>query len=78
MAFVEYHHAFDPSFKLAPPYNVALVQLEEGPCLITNIIVDDVSQVINEMPVLAEFEESQGDVTLLKFRPAEKAPAEKA
>ena len=35
---VVYHHAYHPAFKDRLPYNVALVELEEGPRLLTNIL----------------------------------------
>ena len=38
LSWVIYHHAYHPAFKERLPYNVALVQLEEGPRLLTNIL----------------------------------------
>ena len=38
LSWVIYHHAYHPAFKARLPYNVALVQLEEGPRLLTNIL----------------------------------------
>ncbi|MNK99519.1 hypothetical protein D3C87_1199160 [compost metagenome] len=37
-SWVVYHVAYHPAFKDRLPYNVAIVQLEEGPRLITNIL----------------------------------------
>jgi uncharacterized OB-fold protein len=68
VAFVEYHHSFDPAIKLPLPYNVALVRLEEGPTVITNIVGADFSELKNDMAVRAEFEELDKETTLLKFR----------
>lgn len=39
-SWVVYHVAFHPDFRERLPYNVALVELDEGPRLITNIIDD--------------------------------------
>lgn len=33
-----YHRAFDPAFTPALPYNVALVELDSGPRLISNVL----------------------------------------
>jgi uncharacterized OB-fold protein len=40
-SWVIYHVAFHPDFQARVPYNVALVQLDEGPQLITNIVADN-------------------------------------
>lgn len=39
-SWVVYHVAFHPDFRERLPYNVALVELDEGPRLITNIVDD--------------------------------------
>jgi len=38
VSWVVYHTAYHPAFKDKLPYNVAIVELEEGPRLITNIL----------------------------------------
>ena len=38
VSWVIYHHAYHEAFKDRLPYNVALVELDEGPRLITNIV----------------------------------------
>lgn len=38
VSWVVYHVAYHPSFKDRLPYNVAIVELKEGPRLITNIL----------------------------------------
>ena len=40
-SWVVYHSAFHDSFRERVPYNVALVELDEGPQLITNILADN-------------------------------------
>ena len=40
VSWVIYHIAYHPAFKDRVPYNVAVVELEEGPRLISNIIGD--------------------------------------
>lgn len=40
-SWVIYHVAFHPDFQARLPYNVALVELDEGPQLITNILADN-------------------------------------
>jgi uncharacterized OB-fold protein len=38
VSWVVFHTAFDEAFELRVPYNVAVVELDEGPRLITNIV----------------------------------------
>ena len=38
ISWVIYHHAYHAAFKEKLPYNVALVELDEGPRLVTNIV----------------------------------------
>jgi len=40
-SWVIYYVAFHPDFQARLPYNVALVELDEGPQLITNIVADN-------------------------------------
>jgi uncharacterized OB-fold protein len=40
-SWVVYHVAFHPDFRDRLPYNVALVELDEGPRMITNILADN-------------------------------------
>jgi uncharacterized OB-fold protein len=40
-SWVVYHVAFHPDFGDRLPYNVALVELDEGPHMITNILADN-------------------------------------
>lgn len=61
------HQRYHPGFQT--PYNVAIVELEEGPRITTNVIgvADDAIEV--DMPVMVDFERHD-DVALPKFRPA--------
>jgi uncharacterized OB-fold protein len=40
-SWVVYHTAFHESFRDRLPYNVALVELDEGPRMITNVVADN-------------------------------------
>jgi len=59
-----------PAFKPDVPYVVALVELEEGPRLMTNIVTADVESVRIGQKVTAVFEDVTEEVTLVKFAPA--------
>lgn len=52
------------------PYVYAVVELEEGPRLVTNIVGCPVEAVRVGLPVEAVFEDVTPEVTLVKFRPS--------
>jgi uncharacterized OB-fold protein len=72
-SYIVYHHAFDPAFADKLPYNVALVLLDEGPRLLTNIVGIDNAQISNGMRVTAQFDQVAEDSALLRFRPDDTA-----
>jgi len=64
-SWVVYHVAFHEAFRDRVPYNVALVELDEGPRMITNIVADN-AQLTAEARV--RFVASrEGDRTLARF-----------
>ena len=67
-SFGVYYHVFNASFQDDIPYNVALVELEEGPRLVTNIVGTDNEAIEMGMPVQVTFDDVTGEVTLVKFR----------
>lgn len=68
-SFVVFHRVYHTGFKDEVPYVVAMVELEEGPHLMSNIIDCDPHTVCCEMPVEVVFEDVSETVTLPKFRP---------
>ncbi|MCL1486184.1 MAG: Zn-ribbon domain-containing OB-fold protein [Marinobacter sp.] len=60
-----------PAFKEMAPYIVALVDLEEGPRLLTNIVTDDVSAIQIGQAVIVTFEDLEGGIALPLFQPKE-------
>lgn len=52
------------------PYIYAMIQLDEGPRMISNVIDCGVDDVQIDMPVTAVFDDVTDDVTLVKFKPA--------
>ena len=63
-----------PGFK--PPYVTAIVELEEGPRMLTNLIgiEPNPEKIRFDMPVEVVFEEMSDEITLPMFRPAGEAP----
>ena len=68
ISWVVYHRAFHPAFAHRLPYNVAVVQLEEGPRLITNIVIEDAERLVIDQPLAFEPGEEQG-CGIARFRP---------
>jgi len=65
ISWVVYHHASHPAFADRVPYNVAVVELDEGARLITNILGDPEGLAIDR-PVQLRIEEEQG-VSIPRF-----------
>jgi len=63
-----------PGFQ--PPYVTAIVQLDEGPRVMTNLVSvePDPQKIRCDMPVEVVFEEMSDEITLPMFRPAGAAP----
>ena len=67
-SFVVFHRVYHTGFKDEVPYVVAVVELEEGPRLMSNIIGCDPNAVHCDMPVEVVFDDVSEEVTLPKFR----------
>lgn len=67
--FAVYHTAYHPGFAVDVPYTVAVVALDEGPRLLTNIVGCRPDEVRCDMPVEVFFEKIDAKITLPKFRP---------
>jgi uncharacterized OB-fold protein len=67
-SFVTYHRAWHPAYQDKVPYNVSLVDLDEGPRLVSNVIDCPPGQVKIGMPVEVVYEDHE-EYTVPKFRP---------
>ena len=68
-SFVTYHRVYHPAFAKEVPYVVALVELDEGPRLLTNIVGVPPQQVACDMPVQVTFDDYDEGVAVPKFKP---------
>jgi uncharacterized OB-fold protein len=59
-----------PGFETELPYITAIVQLDEGPRLMTNLVEVRYDAVACDMPVEVVFADINDEVALPKFRPA--------
>lgn len=61
------HQAYHPAFEV--PYAVVVVELDEGPRMLTNLVGVPPGNVAIGMPVVVTFEDVTAEVSLPKFRP---------
>ena len=66
------YRTFNPAFKVEAPFILAMVELEEGPRMMSNLIniEPDPALVKCDMPVEVVFEKQTDEVTLALFQPA--------
>lgn len=65
VSWIVYHQAYAPAFEARLPYNVAIVELDEGPRLLTNIL-SDAAELSIGAPVTLQIER-EGDLALARF-----------
>ena len=61
------HRAVDPAFE--PPYAIVVVELEEGPRLVGNIVDLEPSALALDLPVTVELVAASDTIALVTFRP---------
>lgn len=70
-SFVVMHRVYHPGFVGRVPYVVAVIELEEGQRLLSNVVGIPPDQVHCDMPVQVIFEECRGDWVIPQFVPAD-------
>ena len=63
------HQNKSPEFIADVLYNVAIVQLEEGPRMMSNIVEIDLANLRVDLPVSVVFDPVNDTISLLRFRP---------
>ena len=66
-SYVVFHRVYDRSFAGDVPYIVAIVELEQGPRLLSNIVGYDINKIECEMSVRVVFEDIGGYMTIPTF-----------
>src|SRR5947209_13068921 len=59
-----------PEFAHDTPYNVAIVQLEEGPRIMSNVVNSDPAHLRVDLPVKVVFDSVSETISLPRFMPA--------
>jgi uncharacterized OB-fold protein len=68
-SYIVFHQIYHPGFAKDVPYNVAMIQLEEGPRMISNVVGVPVDQVKVGDKVEAVFDPVTEDITVPRFSP---------
>jgi uncharacterized OB-fold protein len=68
--FTVTYDAAPPEFMASVPYALAVINLDEGFSMLSNIVDCDYEKLSCDLPVEVLFEKVTPDVTLPKFRPA--------
>ena len=68
-SWVVFHQSYFRGYDDELPYNVAEVELEEGPRLLTNLVGIKNDEIRAGIPVEIVFDDVNAEVTLAKFRP---------
>ncbi len=70
VSWVVYHIAYHPAFANRLPYNVAVVELDEGPRMISNVVqIDDPERLVIDQRLRLVFED-EGATAVARFAPA--------
>ena len=71
ISWVVYHTAFHAAFKERLPYNVAVVELDEGPRLISNVVGVADAETLKIDQRLRLVVEKEGSTAVPRFAPAD-------
>ena len=65
-----FHKLYHPSFAQDIPYNVAFIELAEGPRIIANVVGTPNKDITIGMPVEVTFEDVTPEISIPRFRKA--------
>jgi uncharacterized OB-fold protein len=69
-SFTIVYQPANAAFRDSAPYVYAVVQLDEGPRLVSNVVQCDPEAVRVDMPLVAVFDDVTPEWSLVKFKPA--------
>ena len=70
LSYTTVHWSPNPAYAADAPYSLALIRLDEGPHMLTNIVGCPPGEVRIGMEVAVVFEQCGAGIMLPKFRPA--------
>ncbi len=69
-SWVIFHQSYFKGYESDVPYNVAEVELDEGPRVLTNLVGIKNGEIRAGMPVEIVYDDVTAEITLAKFRPS--------
>jgi uncharacterized OB-fold protein len=69
ISFTIMHRAISHAYAIEAPYVIALIKLDEGPTMMSNIVQLDPENVVVGMTVEVVFEDWSENISIPKFRP---------
>ena len=63
------HAAGHPAFDGEVPYNVTVVELDEGPLMLTNLVGVALEDIVVDLPVEVTFDPVSPEMAIPRFRP---------
>ncbi len=69
-SFVVFQRAYHPAWERKVPYNVALIELDEGPIMLSNVVGVDNATLAVGLPVAVAFEAVDESLAIPVFKPA--------
>ena len=70
-SFITFHRAYHPAWEGKTPYVVAMIELDEGPIMMSNVVGVEPAEVKVGDPVTVAYEPIDEAVTIPVFRSAE-------
>ena len=70
-SWIVMHQRYFKAFEADLPYNVAFIELDEGPRLMSTLVDVAPDQIRCDMPVTVTFEDATDEIAVPKFRPLE-------
>ena len=70
-SFVVFHRVYHPAWEGKVPYNVALIELDEGPIMLSNVVDIDNARLEVGCPVQVAFEAMGESLSIPVFKPAD-------
>lgn len=67
--YAVYHQAYHPGFKSEVPYITAVIELEEGPHFLSNLVGYESQEIECDLPVEVVWEDITEEFSLPRFRP---------
>ncbi len=68
---IVFHQVYHPAYKGEVPYNVSIVQLDEGPRMVSNVVGVPPSEVAVGQRVAVVFDPVNDEIAIPRFRPAD-------